>query len=107
MLSANAFRENRKQYMADDAWPNQIFKGNYMTRFANYILNCNFLTNSLKFIKVYIIRKGISQVRQWWCRFFTKTHYFGENRKKLIFAMFLQNKLEKKIEIWKVSFETF
>ena len=32
------------------------------------ILFCTvtFLTNSLKFIKVYIIRKGISQGRQWW-----------------------------------------
>ena len=35
----------------------------YTTRFGNFILYYNFLKNSLKFIKVYIIRKGISQGR--------------------------------------------
>ena len=35
----------------------------YTTRFGNFFFYYNFLTNSLKFIKIYIIRKGISQGR--------------------------------------------
>ena len=40
-------------------WCKTFLRGDYTTRIGNFILYDNFLTNSLKFIKVYIIRKGI------------------------------------------------
>ena len=73
-------------------------RGDYTTRFGTSILYYNFLMNTLKFMKVYIIRKGISQGRQSWYYFFTKNQHFWENHKKHIFwAFFFQNRLEK---IW-------
>ena len=71
-------------------------RGDYTTRFGNFILCYNFLTNSLKFIKVYIIRKGISQGRQLWYYFFPKNQHFWENHKKTRFLpFFFQNRLQK------------
>ena len=45
-------------------------------------------------LKVYIIRKGISQGRQWWYYFFTKNHHFWENH-------------TQKHEILKIAMELF
>ena len=80
---------------------NTLLNWNYTTRFGNFIFNYNFLTNSLKLIKVYIIRKGISQGRQCGCWYFTKNHYFLENpkkkkkKKRVFFQFFFRNRLEK------------
>ena len=41
----------------------EYLRRDYATRYGNFILYYNFLTNSWKFIKVHIIRKGISQGR--------------------------------------------
>ena len=73
-------------------------RGDYTTRFGNFTLYYNFLTNLLKFIKVYIIRKGISQGRQFWYYFFTKNQHFWENYKKHIFAIFLSKQATKKLK---------
>ena len=83
------------------------FKGDYTTRFGNFILYYNFLKNSLKFIKVYIIRKGISQGRQLWYYFFTKNQHFWENHKKHVFCHFSFKTGYKKIEILKIALELF
>ena len=82
-------------------------RGDYTTRFGNSILYYNFLMNSLKFIKVYIIRKGISQGRQSWYYFFTKNQHFWENHKKHIFCHFSFKTGYKKIEILKIALELF
>ena len=84
-----------------------ILRGDYTTRFGNSILYYNFLMNSLKFIKVYIIRKGISQGRQWWYYFFTKNQHFWENHKKHVFCHFSFKTGYKKIEILKIALKLF
>ena len=73
------------------AYSISYLRGDYTTHFGNFIFYYNFLTNSLKFIKVYIIRKGISQGRQLlWYYTFTKNQHFWENHKKThFFATFL------------------
>ena len=72
-------------------------RGDYTTRFGNFILYYNFLTNSLKFIKVYIIRKGISQGRQLWYYFFyQKSTFLRKSHLKTRFLpFFFQNRLQK------------
>ena len=80
-------------------------RGDYTTCFDNFILYYNFLTNSLKFIKVYIIRKGISQGRQLWYYFFTK-HFWKKSQKTRFLPFFFQNRLQK-IEILKIALELF
>ena len=84
-----------------------MLRGDYMTRFGNSILYYNFLMNSLKFIKVYIIRKGISQGRQSWYYFLTKNQHFWENHKKHVFCHFSFKTGYKKIEILKIASELF
>ena len=79
-------------------------RGDYTMHFGNFILYYNFLTNSLKFIKVYIIRKGISQGRQLWYYFFTKNQHFWENHKKHGFCHFSFKTDYKKIEVLKNCF---
>ena len=49
---------------------------------------CNFWTNCLKLIKVYISRKDFLQGTWWWCWVLAKNHTFWENHKKLIFWPF-------------------
>ena len=83
------------------------FKGDDTTRFGNFIFYYNFSTNSLKFIKVYIITNGISQGRQLWYYFFTKNQHFWENHKKHMFCHFSFKTGYKKIEILKIALELF
>ena len=57
---------------------NCVLREDYMMHFGNFILYYKFLTNSLKVIEVYIIRKGISQ-DDGDVDFSPKNHYFWEN----------------------------
>ena len=58
-------------------------RGDYTTHFGNSILYYNFLMNSLKFIKVYIIRERISQGRQsWYYFFYQKSTFLRKSQKK-------------------------
>ena len=57
--------QNNWSFFPSPKWAASL-RGDYTMRFGNFILYCNFLMNSLKFIKVYIIKKGISQGRQLW-----------------------------------------
>ena len=85
----------------------EILRGDYTTRFGNFTLYYNFLTNSLKFIKLYIIRKGISQGRQLRYYFFTKNQHFWENHKKHVFCHFSFKTGYRKIEIQKLLWNCF
>ena len=80
------------------------------TRHVLAILLCTitFLMNSLKLIKVYIIRKGILQGWQWLCKFFTKNHLFSRKSQKTnFFAIFVWNRLEKNSKILKLLLKCF
>ena len=67
--------------------------------FGNFILYYNFLTNSVKLIKVYIIRKGISQGRyNGDVDFSPKITIFKKIAKKPVFFFFFGTFFRKRLE---------
>ena len=87
-------------------------RGNYTTGLGKSILYCNFITNSLKYIKIYIIRKGILQGRHWWCRFSPKLTILRKLQKKKTNKFFFLpfcfwNRLEKKSKFQKLLLKRF
>ena len=64
---------------------NLHLRGDYTTRFGNFILYYNFLTNSLKFIKYTLSGREFHKEDNCDIIFFTKNQHFWENHKKITF----------------------
>ena len=82
----NRRRKKQKCWFKWTPFCTSVLRGNYTMPFGNFILYYNFLTNPLKFQKVYIFRKEIRK---------TKNHKFWENYKQFFLSFFFGTELQQ------------
>ena len=73
----------------------KFLREDYTTRFSNFILYYNFLTNSLKLIKVYIIRRDFTRNIMAMLIFHQKSLFLRKSQKTRFLALIFRNRLEK------------